>query len=67
MTERPMQSEEIKEMVKECIGADYGVEKLRDAICDLFESSFMLAGINDGFSEIVDEIKEYAKKLDEVC
>lgn len=66
MTEGTMQSEEIKKMVKACIYVDYGMDKLIDAICDLMESSVMLAGINDGFSKIAEEMEEYEKKLDEI-
>lgn len=61
-----MQSEEIKKMVKACIYVDYGMDKLMDAICDLLDSSVMLAGITDGFSKIADEMEEYEKKLDEI-
>lgn len=66
MTEGTMQSEEIKKMVQACIYVDYGMDKLMDAICDLLDSSVMLAGITDGFSKIADEMEEYEKKLDEV-
>ena len=61
-----MQSEEIKKMVKESICVYYGMDKLMDAICDLMESSVMLAGINDEFSKIAEEMEEYEKKLDEI-
>lgn len=66
MKEGAMQSEEIKKMVQACIYVDYGMDKLMDAICDLLDSSVMLAGITDGFSKIADEMEEYEKKLDEI-